>query len=192
MIKNMKKKRVVRWLLLFAAFGIALFIGSHLLHMGGWGHRNMAVWQKGGSQMQAFQHGRFHNGFRQGHFNGRHGIRHFAGGHGIFRVGSIIASLVILTIGWILRKSAKGNLWLKWGGWLLIGIGTVMLISRVVPLVFFIIIGIVLWRFLVKGKKKHKVETPVADYIVDSVTPLSTKTGDMLDEWERKLSKEDK
>lgn len=189
----MNKSRVIRWLLFFAAFGVVLFVGFHLLRFGCWGQQNMmASGRMGGMPMQGFHHGGMQNGLGRGQFGGPGGMRHFRGGHGIFGIGSIVIALIVAAIGWFLRKNAKGSMWKKWGGWVLIIIGTLMLISRVVPLVLFIIIGVVIWKLVARKKKGSPAENLAADYSLDSIAPISSKTGNMLDEWERNVSKEEK
>lgn len=183
----MKKNRIIRWLFVFAAIGLAFFIGSQFLHFGGWAPRNIAAWQNGGSHMQAFHHG----GFHQGQFGGPGGMGHFGRGHGIFGFGSIIAGFILAALGWILRKNAGESLWKKWGGWLLIGMGTLMVITRILPLVIFIVIGLVIWKVVRKGKTEHKTGSIAEDYSLDSIPTATTQTGSMLDEWERKITKED-
>ncbi len=144
--------------------------------------------------MQGYHHGGLQNGFSRGQFGGpgSMGMRHFAGGRGIFGIGSILIALFIAAIGWFLRKNAKGSLWKKWTGWLMIIVGTLMVIRRVVPLVLFIIIGIVIWKLLTREKKPHPVENLVPEYSSDSFSPITSKTGSMLDEWERNVTKEEK
>lgn len=188
----MKKNGFIGWLLLFAALGFIGFIGSHfLVHLGGWGDRNMAArWQNGGSQIQIFNQGGFHQGlFGRGHRMIMMG--NYDRPYGIIRLVSIIVALIIAAIGWLLRKNAKGNMLRKWGGWILIAIGTLLLMKKVLPLVVFLIIGFVIWKFLTNGKKEEKVETLTTDSTFVSINPVTSKTGNFLDEWERKISKEE-
>ena len=144
--------------------------------------------------MQGFHHSGMQNGLGRGQFGGpgSMGMSHFGGGHGIFGIGSILIALIVAAIGWLLRKNARGSIWKKWTGWVLIIIGTLMLIRRVVPLVVFIIIGVVIWKLVTRKTKDRPTENLAVDYSPDSITPISSKTGSMLDEWERNVSKEEK
>lgn len=185
----MKTNKIMKWLLVFAALGIVLFVGSHLFHLGGWGQRNMAeAWQNGGLQMQAFHR----VGFHKGSFGGPEGMRPFGRAHGMFGIASMIFAFILAALGWFLRKTANGSLGKKWGGTLLIVLGGLMLIRHLLPLVLLIVLVIAIWKFLIKSKKEQQTETLFADQSFDSFHPVSSKTGEMLDEWERKISKEER
>lgn len=198
----MKKRKLFTWVLLLAAFGMALFIGLHFLG-GRFGHEEIGAWQNKASQMQAFhrgsggmggqmmQQGRgFHHGGMM--MNGPRGARHFAGGHG-FGMGGILFALGAILLGWLFRKNAGEVIWRKWVGWLLIGIGALVLFAKVLPLIVLAVIAVVIYRF-VKGKKKGQLTRGSwsADEVFEPVAPISSSTGKMLDEWERNINKEDK
>lgn len=186
----MENNRIIRWLLIVAGLGFILFVGSHLFfHLGGWGQRGMAVWQSSSSQIMIV-----HRGFRQGQFGGM-GMMAGAGQisrvHRIFSIGPVIVALIMAAIGWFLRKNAKGCTGKKVAGWLLMGIAALMILGRVVPFLIFIMIGIIIWRLVTKDKKEHKVDTLAEDPSFESVSPVVSNTGKMLDEWERNISKEE-
>ena len=200
----MKKNKLFSVVVLLASLGIVFFIGLHFFGVGRWEHGNLGgAWQNKATQMQAFHQGNsgkmggqmmqqgreFH---RDGMMMGDpRGEKHFHGEHG-FALGGIIFAIGAILLGWLFRKNAGESLWRKWLGWVLIGIGSLALFARVLPLVVLAVIIFALYKF-VKGKKQGRsVERNwKMDEVFESVSPISTSTGTMLDEWERNITKEE-
>ncbi|XJZ26746.1 hypothetical protein ACF5W4_15585 [Bacillota bacterium Lsc_1132] len=195
----MKNKKLFKWLLLVAALGIVFFVGFRFFGEGRWGHGELGAWQNRAAQMQPFQHGQGGMGtqmmdrgreFRHGNFmSGSRGERHFQGREG-FELGGILFAFAAIFLGWLFRKNAGESIWRKWTGWLLIGIGALLLLAKVLPLVVLAVGAFVLYRLL-KEKKNAKANWKV-DETFESVTPVTSSTGALLDEWERNIKKEDK
>lgn len=185
-------KKTKKWLLLAAAAIFVLIVGQHLFHLGGWGARNIAVWRGGGSQFQGFNNGGFfQSGFHRGGFGGMRGGGRFVRTTGIF--GSFFVSLIFIIIGWFLRKAANTKIWKKWLGWMLMIIGALSIIGRAVPVILLLlIIGAGIYWLTKKDRSEMKVDNFTGDSSIPAVPTVTSKVDSILDEWEKKVMKEEK
>ncbi len=196
----MKTKKLLKWLLLAAVLGIVFFVGFRFFEDGRWGQGELGAWQNKAAQIQSFHRGSGGFGaqmmergreFRHGgnFMNGPRGERHFAGRED-FEFGGILFAIAAIFFGWLFRKNAGESIWRKWTGWLLIGLGALLLLAKVLPLVVLAGGAFVLYRLL-KRKKNAQTDWKVDDTF-ESVTPVTSSAGALLDEWERNLNKEEK
>jgi hypothetical protein len=194
----MKKK----WLFWVPVGAAAIWAGSHLLpglgHFGGYdmmqGGSGQGMLQGGqghgmmqGGTGQAIAQGGQGRGMMQG---GRgHGMMGHGGTHAFgfdFGWSRTLVGVGIALFGVALRKQAKDKVWKKWAGYGLIGVGLVAAFKVALPV---LAVGAgVYWLFKKAGSTKQKDFSPVAAY----AAPVVNNNSQILDAWEKNISKEEK
>ncbi|NHM31871.1 hypothetical protein [Neobacillus terrae] len=123
-----------------------------------------------------FGHGPMGRGFR--------GPHHFAFG----LVNWILAGAVFL-LGWLLRKTAGSSIVRKWTGWLLMFVGAVLILKEFLIAIAAAVFVYWLYKKWKKSEKGQSWDVPVS--FQASPVPVNSHA-DLLDEWERSISKEEK
>ena len=123
-----------------------------------------------------FGHGPMARGFR--------GPHHFAFG----LINWIFASAVFV-IGWLLRKTAGSSIVRKWTGWLVMFVGAALILKGFLIAIAAAVFVYWLYKKWKKSEKGQSWDVPVS--FQASPVPINSHA-DLLDEWERNISKEEK
>ncbi|WP_051317112.1 hypothetical protein [Ectobacillus panaciterrae] len=195
-----KTRKAWKWFILLPILSIILFVGLRTADFGGWGHRsNFAIHQnhqaffnKGGeaNRFEALQQGEFH---MQGRGNGPHSFEqgfspdrfHHRGEHRGFGFIPFLFGLVLFILGWFVRKSADGSTWKKWTG-------TFLMFLALLPIMPFILIALAIYWLYKIWKKNRMNEDITVEPFLSPVHAGVSRNADILDEWERNITKEDK
>ncbi|WP_144550680.1 hypothetical protein [Bacillus sp. X1(2014)] len=169
----MKKK----WLFWLPVGAATIWAGSHLLpgfgHFGHFGGHDM---MQAGSGQGMMQGGRGPG--MMGH-GGRHGF-----GFDFGWTRTLIGAGITL-FGISLRKHAGDKVWKKWAGYGLIGVGLVTALKASLPI---LAIGAgAYWLYKKVGSSKSKEFSPIG-----YTAPVVNNNSQILDTWEKNLSKEEK
>ncbi|MEH7302858.1 hypothetical protein [Neobacillus drentensis] len=181
----MKKK----WLFWVPVGAATIWAGSHLLpgfgHFGHFGHFGGPDMMQGGSG-QAMAQGSQGHGMMQG--SRGHGMMGHGGNHAFgfdFGWSRTLVGVGIALFGVALRKQAKDKVWKKWAGYGLIGVGLVAAFKAALPI---LAIGAgAYWLFKKAGSTKQKNFSTVA-----FAAPAVNNNSQILDAWEKNISKEEK
>jgi len=201
----MKKK----WLFWVPVGAATIWAGSHLLpgfgHFGHFGGPDMMQggsgqgmlqggqgrgMMQGGSGQALAQSGQMQGGPGQGMMQGGrgHGMMGHGGKHAFgfdFGWSRTLVGVGIALFGVALRKQAKDKVWKKWAGYGLIGVGLVAAFKAALPI---LAIGAgAYWLFKKAGSTKQKNFSTVA-----FAAPAVNNNSQILDAWEKNISKEEK
>ncbi|WML58557.1 hypothetical protein [Neobacillus sp. PS2-9] len=195
----MKKK----WLFWVPVGAAAIWAGSHLLPgLGHFGGHDMVQGGSGqghgimqGGAGQAIARGGQGRGMMQG--SPKQGMMQGGRGHGMMGHGGnhafgfdfgwsrTLVGIGIALFGVALRKQAKDKVWKKWAGYGLIGVGLVAAFKAALPV---LAIGAgAYWLFKKAGSTKQKDFSTVA-----FAAPVVNNNSQILDAWEKNISKEEK
>jgi hypothetical protein len=166
----MKKRTMILWLLLFAIIAYGAVRSGFFMNMGFAGRDN-------GMPMMDMPPHHGHGVFEHHRFPHRGGMMP---PHGwmMFRFIPLLVHLAMIMIGWVIWKTAnRSHVW-KWAGLAFMVIGFVALLPKIllIPLGLFAVYAIY--------KQTKRRELP-------SLTTPIMQQRDFLDEWEKKIQKEE-
>jgi hypothetical protein len=171
---RMKKRTMILWLLLFAIIAYVTVRSGFFMNMGFTGRH-------AGMPMMDMHPHHGHGAFEHHRFPHKGGMMH-PNGWMMFGLIPLLFQLAMIIIGWIIWKTANRSRVWKWAGIALMIIGFAALLPKIllIPLALFAA------YFMYKQTKR-----PVLNEELPSVTTPAMQQRDFLDEWEKKIQKEE-